>query len=49
MTMRNAECENAECGVRNAELQGEVARGVTLVLTFRIPHFEFHIRGVGRC
>src|SRR5207247_4397335 len=29
---------NAECGVRNAELQWEVVRRATPTLTFRIPH-----------
>ena len=34
---------NAECGMRNAELQGKVVRVTTLALTFRIPHSEFRI------
>src|SRR5439155_5173082 len=34
---------NAECGMRNAELQGKVVRVTTLALTFRIPHCEFRI------
>src|SRR6058998_3890448 len=29
---------NAECGVRNAELRGQVARQASLPLPFRIPH-----------
>src|SRR6266511_559518 len=41
-------CPNAECGVRNAELEGEVVRITTLTLTFRIPHSGLHIPGWGR-
>src|SRR5437870_4705067 len=32
---------NAECGVRNAELRGQVARQASLPLPFRIPHSAF--------
>src|SRR5256886_10271083 len=34
---------SAECGMRNAELHGESARGTTDVLTFRTPHSTFRI------
>src|SRR6266542_3401804 len=34
---------NAECGVRNAELQGGVIRITTPTFTFRIPHSAFRI------
>ena len=40
---------NAECGMRNAELQGEVTRSVTLTLTLRIPHSAFRTLGRGGC
>src|SRR5204862_389620 len=36
---------NEECGVRNAEFQGEFARFPTLPRTFRIPHSTFRTRG----
>src|SRR5439155_1676790 len=32
---------NAECGVRNAELQGKVVRLATPTFTLRIPHSAF--------
>src|SRR2546430_17040214 len=32
---------NAECGVRNAECQGKVARQASLPFTHRIPHSAF--------
>src|SRR5437879_6825402 len=35
---------NAECGVRNAELKGKVARPATLAFTFRIPHSGYQDR-----
>jgi len=34
---------NAKSGMRNAELQWEVERRATLVLTLRIPHSPFRI------
>src|SRR6266571_8868448 len=37
MTLRTC-WQSAECGVRNAEFQGEVVRVTTLSLTLRIPH-----------
>ncbi len=36
---------SAEFGMRNAELNGKVARGMTLTLTFRIPHSPFRTGG----
>src|SRR5439155_1959895 len=35
---------NAECGVRNAELQGKVVRGTTPTLIFRIPNSALRTR-----
>src|SRR5206468_11333726 len=35
--------QSVECGMRNAELQGKVARVTTLTLTLRIPHSAFRI------
>jgi len=46
-TLRSAWEENAECGVRNAELQCEVARYETPTLTFRIPNSAFRISFTG--
>src|SRR2546426_11141598 len=37
------ESMNAECGVRNAELQWQVGRRATLVPPLRIPHSPFRI------
>src|SRR5207253_1482085 len=34
---------NAECGVRNEELQGKVVRGTTQKLRFRIPNSTLRI------
>src|SRR5437773_4775380 len=36
--------QSAECGMRNAELKGEVARVATLTFTLRIPHSAFRIQ-----
>src|SRR5205823_954325 len=47
--LKREERSNAECGVRNAEFQGEVARNVTLTLTFRIPHSALRTGGRGGC
>ena len=38
---------NAECGMRNAELNGWVVHVTTLAVTFRIPHSQFRIGVVG--
>src|SRR5437660_5345614 len=38
---------NAECGVRNAECQGECCAANDLALRFRIPHSALRIRVIG--
>ena len=43
MALAYARLGNAEVGMRNAELHGEVARGTTPADTFRTPHSAFRI------
>src|SRR5437773_2499554 len=47
--LKREERSNAECGMRSAEFQGEVARNVTLTLTFRIPHSALRTGARGGC